>query len=442
MLFFLIPFLGFAQYSVKGRINSDLDYSWILLYKIQNGNQTYVNNADVVEGAFEFELGENEPSGVYRAYYQIENNLYVEFIYNKEEVSFNFDPSDPGGTISFESSEENTVYQNYYKEISSRQKKLDSLQVMHFKSDDKRFDAELEAAYDLELEKLRETQSRFERASEGMLTHHFIVASAQHNAEDLIKDGQEYLKEAKAHFFDAIDIKDPVLRNSSFIQDRLLDFVFYLNQADNPEARNALHQEAIEQCVQWIGEETEVLQQFETSLLENYVTEENVPMIYFVIENYYNQLPVEYQDDALKRKVMATLKTAIGNTAPDFEWTREGVSQSLHGLNGHDYYVVVFFSSGCPHCRVEIPEFHEFIRGIENIQVVTIGLEDQEKDWAEMTGDYQEFINVLDLDKWNSAKARDYGVKAIPSYFVLDNEKRILAKPEDLKELQSLFEAQ
>ena len=89
---------------------------------------------------------------------------------------------------------------------------------------------------------------------------------------------------------------------------------------------------------------------------------------------------------------------------------------------------------------MEIPEFYKFISGIENIKVVAVGLEDEKQSWVVMTEEYTEFINILDLDKWSSQKVKDYGVSAIPSYFVLDSDKRILAKPEDFEELKSMFE--
>ena len=113
----ILPFLIFllstgvwAQYSIKGTIDPNHDYSWILLYKLENGDQTYVDNADVVDGAFEFKVDEGD-SGIYRAYYQIENNLYVEFIYNKEEIDFTFNPETPAESIFFSQSDENNLYQ-------------------------------------------------------------------------------------------------------------------------------------------------------------------------------------------------------------------------------------------------------------------------------------------------------------------------------------------
>ena len=163
-------------------------------------------------------------------------------------------------------------------------------------------------------------------------------------------------------------------------------------------------------------------------------------MINFVLEDHYKGLPKEYQNEELIRRTEATLKTALGSLAPDFSWENDGKKHSLHELSGTDYYIVLFFSSNCPHCQMEIPEFYKFIIGIENIKVVAIGLEDEKQSWEVMTKEYAEFINILDLEKWSSQKVKDYGISAIPTYLVLDAEKKILAKPEDFEALKSMFE--
>lgn len=430
-----------AQYSIKGTIDPDHDFSWILLYKMENGDQTYVANADVVEGQFTFEVEEKEPSGLYRAYYQIENDLYVEFIYNNEEVEFSFDPNDPDSSISFSKSEENKTYQNYYKEIKLKQQQIDSIQVLYFSSTDQNEDLKLIEQYQSSLNELKKSQKAFEKKSESLLANHFIKASAQYNADKPHKDPIDYMSAIRAHFFDYMDLNDQVLSHSTFITDRLHDYVFYLNQADDFNTENEYQKIAIEKAIIWIGDDLELLSSFEENMLETYLAVENVEMINFINENYYKNLPATFQKRDLNERVIGTLKTAIGTRAADFSWkSDDGLTNSLYTLSGTDYYIVLFFSSNCPHCQMEIPEFYRFITGIENIKVVAIGLEDEKESWEIMTKEYTEFVNILDLDKWSSQKVKDYGVSAIPTYFVLDRDKNILAKPYDFDELKSLFE--
>lgn len=442
----LLPFFLFllctgawAQYSIKGTIDPSHDYSWILLYKLENGDQTYVDNADVVDGAFEFKV-EGEPSGIYRAYYQIENNLYVEFIYNKEEIDFTFNPENPGESIFFNQSEENSIYQDYYRTVSDKQKALDSVQALYFNAQDPEEIKQLETRYKVAFEELETEQTRFENNTDGMMAQHIIRASRQYNPPAPLKEPQDYINEIKTHFFDSMDVSDSVLSNSSFITDRMRDYVLYLNQSDTQEATDILQKEAIAKAVNWAGDEYVLLETFEESLIQEYLEIQNAPMVKFVMDEYYSKLPKEVQNLQFMSMVIGEMKTAIGVRAPDFSWEYEGEKRHLYGLVGTDYYIVLFFSSGCPHCQMEVPEFHEFISGIENIKVITVGLEDEASSWENMTVNYPEFINVLDLEKWSSPKVKSYGVHAIPSYFVLDADKRILAKPEDFDELKSLFE--
>jgi len=429
-----------AQYSIKGSINPEHNYSWILLYKLENGNQTYMDNADVVKGKFEFNIDEKESSGVYRAYYQIENDLYVEFIYNKEEIAFSFNPNNPEGSIKFSESEENNLTAEYYSSIRSQQKKIDSLQVLYFNSTEGPESDKISKKYQDELKNLDKKQTQFEKKSKGTLAYHFIRASKQYNRATPCKEANEYIKGIKDHFFDSVDLNDSILHHSTFINDRLHDYVFYLNQADNLESINLLQQESIDKAIKWVHDDYELLKRFEESLIQQYLLDENVVMINYVMDNYYNILPESYQDEQLKDKIYGTLKTAIGIVAPDFSWDQDGRKNHLHGITGTDYYIVLFFSSNCPHCQIEIPEFYDFISGIENIKVVAVGLEDEKESWELMTKGYSEFINVLDLEKWSSPKVKDYGVQGIPSYFVLDADKTILAKPVDFNELKSMFE--
>ena len=297
-----------AQFAIQGTIDPGHDYSWILLYQMQNGEQNYVANADVVDGQFTFDVDENQPAGVYRAYYQIENSLYVEFIYNREEVEFSFDPGSPVESISFSRSEENRIYHEYYKEIKLKQHKIDSIQVLYFKATQKEEETRLQSDYKKYLKELKDEQNKYEKNASALLASHFIKASAQYNAEVPHKNPEDYLDAIKLHFFDAMSLSDSVLSHSTFVNDRLNDYVFYLHQGDDPESENTLQKGAIEKAVKWIGTSTEVSSNFLEELLETYLLQENVDMINFVKDNYYKNLPSQYQNEELLRRLDCRFK--------------------------------------------------------------------------------------------------------------------------------------
>ncbi len=436
---FLAPLFLYSQHSVKGKIDQGENFSWVLLYKIKDGKQIYIDNADVKNNQFEFTISENEIPGIYRVFYQIENQLYIEFIYNKENIDFVFNPNDPVESLKFNSSAENVLYQEYFKQISIKQQILDSLQVSFFNSEDVKLDQEISISYANKLNELNALQFDFENQSKEKLASHIIKASKQFNAENPIKIPTDYLSEIKNHFFDAVDFNDSILINSTFINDKIFDYIFYLNQSNDMMALNEMQKESIDIGLPKLDNSI-LKKNIEESILNQYAEDQNGEMVNFMLQNHYGKLPHSMQDIAFKNHMLSEVKTAIGKKSPDVIWEENGISKSLYKTNDSNIYIIVFFSSGCPHCQQEMPEFHKFIQSTSNIKVIAIGLEDEKTNWENMIQDYSNFTNILDLDKWDSSRVQDFGISAIPNYFILNKDKNIIAKPEDLEELKGYFE--
>ena len=72
-------------------------------------------------------------------------------------------------------------------------------------------------------------------------------------------------------------------------------------------------------------------------------------------------------------------------------------------------------------------------------KVIAVGLEDEPYDWRNTIHDFPDFVNVLGLGKWENEIGNDYGIMSTPSYFVLDKDKKITAKPEEFDDLLKLI---
>ena len=113
---------------------------------------------------------------------------------------------------------------------------------------------------------------------------------------------------------------------------------------------------------------------------------------------------------------------------------------ALHSLKGAENYVIVFSSSTCDHCLEEMPKLHSFTRGKDQIEVIAIALESDTTTYKQYTDKLTGWIHVIGLGKWNNTIARLYEVNATPTYFVLNREKKIIAKPEYFQDVQWFFE--
>ncbi len=435
LVIFLTTTFVNAQHTITGKMQPTGDYEWMILYHLQGAKQNYIANADIKEGNFSFTIADSLDVGIYRLVYDLQNQLFLDVIYNNEDISFTFNPEHPNQEIQFTSSEENKLYYRYLNSTAVPQYQLDSLQVAYFNAADK---GKINSLYQKKQGDLKKIQQQFEDDSKGKLAQYFIKASGRFNPEKLIDKPNDYLKSVKIHFFDFVDFSDETLLNSTFITDKINDYIFSLNASDDASVDAQLKREAISTVFTKIGDNYSLAKDIEEVLLYNFTQQQNVPIVRFILDNYYTKLPVSYQDLNFIKDVEAQIKTAIGNKAPNISW----VDNNLYNLSGFDNYVIAFWSSQCGHCLKEIPVLYDYLKNKPNTKVVAIGMEEEISKplWEKMILNYPTFINVYGANKWQNEFAQEYGIHSTPTYFILNKDKKIIAKPDDVEGLKMFFE--
>ena len=103
--------------------------------------------------------------------------------------------------------------------------------------------------------------------------------------------------------------------------------------------------------------------------------------------------------------------------------------------------MLVFWSTSCSHCLREIPLLHSYMENKKNIKVIAFALEDDSFVWENYSKtNLLGWHNVLGLNKWQNKISRTYQVSSTPSYFVLDKNKKIIAKPNEIKDVKAFFD--
>lgn len=441
---FLLTFSVKAQDTIRVKMEPNNDYKWMMLYKVSGAKQQYIANTTLKDGAYELVVPKEKKAGIYRLFYDMDNGGFLDFIYNKKPISVTFNPRLPQETAKFEKSEENKIYQSYINTIYDKQGKIDSLQLAYFDAKNKE---EIKKTYAKELKSLNELQSYFEKESEGKIAHDFITVNRKYNSPEPVETADEFLKVIENHFFDYIDFDNKVLLNSSTFVDKVIEYVFYINSSDDKKIDNKLKKTSINQAITKIGENNFVKSEVLSSLLYAFANQENVEMVDYVKSTYYDLLPVEYKDTKFISKIDELLKVAIGRVAPEITWKEGKETKRLSQLDGADKYVVTFWSTTCSHCLREIPKFYEFSKDLENVKVIGVALEKDELGFNYHTKMMDKWINVLSINKkdpskkWEAKFPRSYNVYATPTYFVLDKDKKIIAKPEQLEDLLKVLGA-
>ena len=100
-------------------MNSSPNSSWVLLYKIEGTKQIFIKNTQLSKenkkASFEFSLPNEAKPGSYRIKYSMNKNGFIDFLFNKENIHFEFNPNDLEKNVDFKESKENQLYYSFKK---------------------------------------------------------------------------------------------------------------------------------------------------------------------------------------------------------------------------------------------------------------------------------------------------------------------------------------
>jgi len=431
----ILPSVLFAQHTIKVTFTPAEELKFAFLYRVTAETSLFVANADVEkDGTFEIKLDKNTIPGTYRLVYaqpQDEFNFDF-FVSNKEDIELKFD-LEKG--LTFDKSNENKLYSSYNRSMALVNK---SIRNYYSKGkEDKRGYAKI-------FNILKDTQSEFEKASEGMIANHFIKACRPYIPNGL-EDVSTFSKNIKSNYFSNIDFGNKALQDSNFLIKTTIDYVIgFIDQKDP----NASYKENIDTVVKAIGNNPKIKEILLEVLWNQFSVENNEVVANYIGSNYLLSIARANNDNELANNIIYFKNASVGNIGPDFNIEVKDKDDKikvskLSKLEGSNNYLIFFWSTTCSHCLEEIPVLKEFIKSQEkeDIQVVAIALDNDLYRWKDLTYQYPDFLHVFGEGKWDNPIGDQYNVTGTPSYFVLDKDKKIIAKPEDINDFKTYFEA-
>lgn len=433
----LLPTVLFAQHTIKGVFSPPEDYKFVLLYKVTPQVSSYINNAEISEnGEFEFKLDSTATKGIYKLVYAIPQEDYnFDIIYNgKENIELAFN-SETG--VTFQSSLENTLLTSYTNSMS-----MVTNSIGKFFREKAKDTLALSAIFKTQ----RETQANYEKAAKGMIALNFIKANRPYIPKK-VEQASTYKKNLQTHYFDAVDFKNITLQSSDFLTERMFNYVFGISNDNTDEAASYIeHIKTFKTIIKTAP--IKIQKRLFTDLWQQMADLNFESVANFIADTALIDLARSSNDQQLLSALTLYKNTSIGAKAPDFsieiKETDKLITKKLSELDIAQSYILVFWSSTCSHCLEEVPQLHKFIKTKTKglVKVIAIGLEDEPYKWKNLTYNFPEFLHVYGKGKWDNDIGNAYGVTGTPSYFILNKNKELAAKPSDFDELKVFFDTE
>ncbi len=147
--------------------------------------------------------------------------------------------------------------------------------------------------------------------------------------------------------------------------------------------------------------------------------------------------------EKIKENVLFIENNLIGLTAPDLTLENiEGDFVNLHSIQS-EYTMVLIFEPDCSHCKVFVPEFHDKVYEKykdKGLTVYAIYSMDDKKEWVDFLtkNNLYDWINVW--DQYDASRFKIlYDARKTPGVYILDQNKKIVAKKLSVEQLEKFF---
>jgi thiol-disulfide isomerase/thioredoxin len=401
--------------------------------------------------------GEAFKGGLYLLYFN--PRFYIDFLMDKDqEFSIVTDSTDAAKLTTFKGSEDNEkfyAYKNFLAENRQIQEKLNNkLKEAKSEKDSLKIREEIKA---LDKKILKDIEGIADDA-EGTFFATFLKATNEPVPPGELEGSKREVDSlryfyAKEHYFDDFSPADVRLLHTPLFDRKIKT---YMNRYATP------YPDSLINTVDWLLEQSradEELFRYMLITLFNHFADMKVmgmDKVYFHIAEKYYIPEATWSNEEFITKLKDNLEksrhTFINEPAPDFQLVglpREHIEMALMDTAikrdpyvGYrfqlyqipaEYTLLYFWESDCGHCKKSTPALYEVFEkyrehGVQVLAAHMINSKEGKEKWIDFIHEYSLYEWVNCWSPYNNDFRKMYNLQSFPQLFLLDKDKKIVAK--------------
>jgi thiol-disulfide isomerase/thioredoxin len=416
------------------------------------GEKQYLKDSAYADanGNILFKGAESLPGGIYL--FVFPNKTYFEFLIDKEQ-KFNLECQlgNVIETMKIKGSNDNVLFYEYLKFIQDRSKDVEPLKAERkVKADNHQPTDSIDEKIKAIDKQVIDFKTNFINAHPDCILSAIFKGSQDPEVPELpIKpDGSRDSAFAyyyyRDHYFDKLDLSDERLLRSPIYYNKLQYFTKNL-MIQIPDSIIPM----ADMLVNAASKNKETFKYMVWYLTNTYETSNIMGMdqvFVHLVKNYYTKEKAYWVDETTLYKINDRARILepilLGKKVKNLILTdSSGVYQALYNVNT-PYTILYFWDPDCGHCKKATPKVKAYYDKVKSkgVQVFAVCTEVEMEKWKNYIKENKlDWINVADPKLQNNFR-EEFDIKTTPQIFILDKDKKILAKKIDEETLEKIMD--
>lgn len=408
---------------------------------LNHGNNTEkIDSATVqTEGKYIFIANQKTITGEYTL--SLPGKGEIKYLYTGQDITAYANFKTFEETIDYTNSRENQVYREFLisqRLFEQRRDLLDKLKVLYADSSNqqKLFSKEITNAE----QDFWVASQRIAEKNPNLLASTIIKASIGKKPTGNLAPAE--LKEwAKTHFWDGINLSDPRLEFTEIGGSLIWNYLeFYFDKNLSKEDQEVEFKKALNAAFGRSDIAENLVLFWANQLFNTFAETDYEGLTTFLWDSFIESSCSQVEKKPIGAADIEKIKrTAVGQKAFDFTIQSNGEKLKLSKVDSK-YKLVLFWSSWCPHCIMELPQIKKIYEAYheQGFEIIGISLDYGKNEYENfLKREDLKWINYLDPKPYESDLSQEYNVTGTPKMVLVDQNLIIISKPATSEQMES-----